>query len=594
MKASLSFRIYPLNGDSSPHIYSILVYSFFPVLTSRGICEQSSSIAAGAVAQTVNLLYNFNEVLNTMKKRPAASGAHAGASTQSRVRQAHLRLKRLVNITKLVFFGLLLVSAVLLMLHLFVEKPDEAQLAALKSQGVFLDGITINGVDVSGMTRAQANVAVQAELDAALSSINITVRHGTAFWVLTAADMAPSSTLEEVLDEAILLGKTGTLIQNSALASEIKENGKAYFVCLVPDRETLLARLAVIGAAVDTAPVEPSAIPVTTTDSPAFTYTEGSDGYILNQDALFEEILTLMAQGEYSATLTPELEYASPMRTVEELKQVTQYRAEYQTSFGGSSAARNENRVGNIQKATTLLNGAKVEPGEEFNFNAFIGPRTEEGGWPLAPGIVSGERYEDEPGGGICQVSTTLYCALLRANASMQRGSTLEEILAQGIEGISITERRHHSWPSSYVDKGLDSTVTGTVESGKSLNFVNNTSAPLYIFAYCDQEEYTMTVYIYGEPLPEGVTYEVRGVVDAEIDPGEPIITEEPTWPLGYEEVTVQERTGYQVTAYRDLYRDGVLESTETLYSETYNAVTEKKTVGTGDPSLPQPGSTGS
>ena len=176
----------------------------------------------------------------------------------------------------------------------------------------------------------------------------------------------------------------------------------------------------------------------------------------------------------------------------------------------------------------------------------------------------------------------------------MQRGSTLEEILAQGIEGISITERRHHSWPSSYVDKGLDSTVTGTVESGKSLNFVNNTSAPLYIFAYCDQEEYTMTVYIYGEPLPEGVTYEVRGVVDAEIDPGEPIITEEPTWPLGYEEVTVQDRTGYQVTAYRDLYRDGVLESTETLYSETYNAVTEKKTVGTGDPSLPQPGSTGS
>ena len=103
-----------------------------------------------------------------------------------------------------------------------------------------------------------------------------------------------------------------------------------------------------------------------------------------------------------------------------------------------------------------------------------------------------------------------------------------------------------------------------------------------------------MTVYIYGEPLPEGVTYEVRGVVDAEIDPGEPIITEEPTWPLGYEEVTVQDRTGYQVTAYRDLYRDGVLESTETLYSETYNAVTEKKTVGTGDPSLPKPGSAGS
>lgn len=144
-----------------------------------------------------------------------------------------------------------------------------------------------------------------------------------------------------------------------------------------------------------------------------------------------------------------------PPRTVEELKLVTQFRSEFQTSFGGSRAARNEKRVGNIQNAATLLNGAKVEPGEEFNFNAFIGPRTEEGGWPLAPGIVSGERYEDQAGGGICQVSTTLYNALLRAGASMQRGSTLEEILAQDVEGISITERRHHSWPSSYVDKGL-------------------------------------------------------------------------------------------------------------------------------------------
>ena len=529
-----------------------------------------------------------------MEKHPHPTGMRAGKGPQSRAKHAHQRLRRLVNITKLVFFGLLLISAVLFVLHLFVEKPSEAQIAALRTEGVFLEGITINGVNVSGMTRKEAQSAVQAELDAALSSVNITVRHGTALWVLTAADMAPVTTLSEVLDEAILLGKTGTLLQNNALADEVRETGRSFSAVLVPDHETLMARLCAIGAAGDTAPVEPSAIPVTAAASPAFTYAEGADGYMLNQEALFEEILALMAQGQYSATLTPDLEYVPPTRTVEELKLVTQFRSEFQTSFGGSRAARNEKRVGNIQKAATLLNGAKVEPGEEFNFNAFIGPRTEEGGWPLAPGIVSGERYEDQAGGGICQVSTTLYNALLRAGASMQRGSTLEEILAQDVEGISITERRHHSWPSSYVDKGLDSTVTGTVESGKSLNFVNNTGAPLYIFAYCDQEEYTMTVHIYGEPLPEGVTYEVRGVVDEELSPGEPIVTEEPTWPTGYEEITVTARSGYKVTAYRDLYRNGVLESTETLYSETYNAVTQKKTVGTGAPSLPKPASSGS
>lgn len=527
------------------------------------------------------------------KRHPVASG-HTGNIPKSRARRVQMRLGRLVNIAKLVFFGLLLVSAVLFVLHLFVEKPSAAQIESTKTHGTFLDGITINGVDVSGMTRAEARSAVLPQLDAALSSINITVRHGSELWVLTAADMAPVSSLEEVLDEAILLGKTGTLLQNNAVADEVSENGKAYTAALTPTRDVLMARLAMIGEAVDTMPIEPAAIPVTTTATPSFTYSEGADGYMLDQEALFEEIMSLMESGQYTATLTPELSYVSPTYTVEDVQRMTQYRSEFQTSFGGSRAARNEKRVGNIQKAATLLNGAKIEAGTEFNFNAFIGPRTEEGGWPLAPGIVSGERYEDQAGGGICQVSTTLYNALLRANASMQRGSTLEEILAQNIEGISITERKHHSWPSSYVDKGLDSTVTGTVESGKSLNFVNNTGAPLYIFAYCNQEEYTMTVYIYGEPLPEGVTYEVRGVVDEELAPGEPIITEEPSWPTGYEEVTVTARTGYKVTAYRDLYRNGVLESTETLYSETYNAVTQKKTVGTGDPSLPKPASSGS
>lgn len=98
-----------------------------------------------------------------------------------------------------------------------------------------------------------------------------------------------------------------------------------------------------------------------------------------------------------------------------------------------------------------------------------------------------------------------------------------------------------------------------------------------------------MTVHIYGEPLPEGVTYEVRGVVDEELSPGEPIVTEEATWPTGYEEITVTARSGYKVTAYRDLYRNGVLESTETLYSETYNAVTQKKLSAPATLACPSP-----
>ena len=79
---------------------------------------------------------------------------------------------------------------------------------------------------------------------------------------------------------------------------------------------------------------------------------------------------------------------------------------------------------------------------------------------------------------------------------------------------------------------GLDSTVTGTVESGKSLNFVNNTGYPVYVFAYCDQVNYTVTVYVYGDPLEEGVTYKTRGVIDEVIEPGETIINYDTTTSL--------------------------------------------------------------
>lgn len=525
-----------------------------------------------------------------MEKRSPTPGTHTGTARESRAKQAYKRLKRLVGLVRLAVIGLALLFTVLLIVHLFVEKPDEAKLAAISESGTFLPGITVNGIDVAGMTRSEAARKIGAVLQDDVSSINITVRHGSSLWVLTAADMAPATNLDKILDEAILLGRTGTVLENNRAAKEIAESGRAFTAALVPDHDTLLARLALIGATVDTAPVEPHAEADPTASVPTFIYVEGKDGYVLNQEALFSEILALMEQHQYSATLTPELEYASPATTVEDLKLATQYRSEFQTSFGGSRAARNEKRVGNIQRAVTMLNGCKVEQGELFHFNAYIGPRTERGGWPLAPGIVSGERYEDQAGGGICQVSTTLYNALLCSGASMQRGSTLEEIMSANIEGISITERKHHSWPSSYVDKGLDSTVTGTVESGKSLNFVNNTGAPVYIFAYCDQDNYTVTVYIYGAPLPEGTTYKVRGEVDEELEPGETIITEEPTWPLGYEEETVSARTGYKVTAYRDIYINGNLDSTEVLYEETYNAVTGKKTVGTGDPTLPVPG----
>lgn len=525
----------------------------------------------------------MNNMENTTRRAAGNAGAQRNSGIHGKKRRT--KLSRPLAISNLVFAGLAAALIVVAIVFIFNNRPS-VDLEELRDDGTFFDGIRINGVDVSGMGYSAARAAVLSSVKQDLESINITVAHGTRLWILTAADMGVSSTLDATLTEAISLGRSGSVIENNEIKSELAAGGRDFSVTFVPDEATLRAKLASIGAAVDTAPTEPSASALTTGSSPDFVYNEGADGYVLDESALYENIATLLSSGNYVTTLEPELDYASPTQSIDDIKAVTEFVSSFETSFGGSRAARNEKRVGNIQKACTLLNGLSVANGEEFNFNAYFGPRTEAGGWPLAPGIVNGNQYEDQAGGGICQVSTTFYNALLCANASLQRGSTLEEVLSANIEGISITERRHHSWPSSYVDTGLDSTVTGTVESGKSLNFVNNTGYPLYVFAYCDTANYTVTIYIYGKPLPEGVTYQVRGVVD-EVLTATTNTVYDTAQPADYKEETIKARDGYKATAYRDKYVNGVLDSTETLYEDTYNPVTGEIVIGTGGAPAP-------
>ena len=113
----------------------------------------------------------------------------------------------------------------------------------------------------------------------------------------------------------------------------------------------------------------------------------------------------------------------------------------------------------------------------------------------------------------------------------------------------------------------------------------------MYIFLYCDQAAYTVTAYVYGEPLPEGITHKPRGDVVETTDPPETVTTENPNWPLGYKQKEASARKGYKSNVYLDKYINGVLDESASvlLYTDRYDAKAEKVIIGTGDPSLPKP-----
>ena len=140
----------------------------------------------------------------------------------------------------------------------------------------------------------------------------------------------------------------------------------------------------------------------------------------------------------------------------------------FSTSFQSSSYMR----ANNIDVSVKAINGKLLLPGETFSFNDVIGERTKERGYMEAPVIIN-NKVESGIGGGICQVSSTLYNAILKA-------------------GIQNIVRTHHSLPSSYVELGLDATVDW---ENIDFKFINTLDYPMYIEMYTENKKLYINIF---------------------------------------------------------------------------------------------------
>ena len=421
------------------------------------------------------------------------------------------------------------------------------------------EDIVIEGVDVSRMEVQEAETVLQQHMRQKVANMSYEIR---------LRDAAGAEAVRLLGDELPITANVREMVQEAAYLPQhngLRKEPRAFDIGLQLDADAIQERLGAIIQSFYIAPVDATAT-FDLNQAGYFVFTSEKSGRKADAAEL-TRLLQEAVQREESATLELSVTTLDPGYTEQQARAEHRLISTFTTSYA-KSPLNASGRVFNIKKAAGLINGYVIAPDEEFNTNKVLGPRNAQTGWKTAPGIREG-RYEQEYGGGVCQVSTTLYNALL----------------CSGPE-IEITERKHHSWPSHYADYGLDATVS---TGGPNLAFINNTSATLYIFAYANDEDYTMTVYIYGAPLPDGVTYKVRGVTTETIEPEETIVTENPDWPTGFTYKEVAARTGYVAIAYRDKYVNGELKDTEELYTDKYRAVQGKTTVGTGDASLPKP-----
>lgn len=459
----------------------------------------------------------------------------------------------------------------------------------------FCNGVTVNGVAVGGLSFDEAAELVGAEVDKQLGQIGICLTLDSKCVVLTAVDFGITTDMNEQLLNAFKVGRESDsdFHENYLARQRAEKDGIDFPVSVTYDDQILSQSVENAATLLDSPATEPyitlkslvggcksgvgtggstldvfdsETITVNGTPVAEIIYHYGRNGYNVDHEELLESVKSAYDAGETNITIFPAVSEVEPKTEVSKLKQEFTVLGTCSTAFTTSSV----NRARNVQKAAGLLHCVEILPGEEQTYNGILGPRYESDGWLPAAGIAGGKEYADTPGGGICQVSTTLYNALLLVGPQLE-----------------ITQRYHHSIPGSYIELGLDATVS---TNGPDLGWINNSDESMFIVSYADMNKKVVYSFIYGTLDREGLTYKLRSETVSVTPPESPLMIAEPLWPKGYSRVTIKARSRYEVNVYRQCYdKDGQLIEEEFLYTDIYKSVRGEIHYGTGPRDLPEP-----
>jgi vancomycin resistance protein YoaR len=412
---------------------------------------------------------------------------------------------------------------------------------------VVYPGVYIEDIDVSGKELSQVEKLIEEKYEKPALSRKIEIQANDRTYVLDYGKLQVSYNASEVAKAAFSYGKEGNIIQKFRIirAAEKKEF-KLKFAYNPNPIDELIEE---IEKDTNKAAVNASV----TINKGDIKINPEVNGAKIEKDKLKQAIVGLLegdASSESKRVLAP-VEVIKPELTSEKLSAINSKVSSFSTNFSASAA----NRINNINLATKAINGTLLMPGESFSFNEIVGQRTVARGYREA-GVIIDNQLDSGIGGGICQVSSTLYYAILKAN-------------------LKATERRNHSLPLSYIGKGLDATVDwGNID----LKFTNTLEVPVYIEGYLENKNVYFNLYSSQELTKK--TYEMITEVYNTVQPTVKYI-DDPNLYEGQTEVVKKSSVGYKVKTYRKTFENGKLVNTELISSDNYKVVNGEIKVGT-------------
>ena len=410
---------------------------------------------------------------------------------------------------------------------------------------VFPDGAYIDDIAVGGMHAEQAREKVEASFEKRIAAKSIRVHSDGFAHSFTYHDAGAHLAIDDALTKLKALSNGGLMLK---LNNKLKAKSGFYTKTEVLfDKERL--RLAVEEFA-NEAYIAPIDAAVIFSEEGDFSFTKEQSGSRLEADELTELLYERFVHGNLD-TINVERTELAPAITESLLMQHTKKLGTASTAVFGSPE-----RMTNICLIVDAVNGHSFMPGEILSLNALTGERTPEKGYKQAPAIRYGELTE-EIGGGICQLSGTLFNAAL-------------------LSGLEILERHHHTWPSDYLPVGLDATITWP---NKDLKVRNSTNWPVYIHATMLDD--TLTVTFYGEQRNGELRIELENNIYETIAPPPPVLIPDDTRPEGYKRVLNKERADYHVRVYRKYYNGDTLTQKELIHTDRFYPIAGKYIVGT-------------
>lgn len=434
---------------------------------------------------------------------------------------------------------------------------DEMQ-KALSSEA-FYEGITIDGVDISGKSKDEVKALFapnEAETDT--DKINVSFKLDDETTVeLDKNDVEFTDNLDEIIDEAYSLGRSTDKSGDDGLKerySEIEDllkNPKDFKLEKSVDAASLSEA---VHKALDKYNKEPVNAEVTGFDTETLTFiiTESETGLKVNIDKVVDDLKKAFETGDFSKEITVESEVIEPEVSKEFLDGYL-----CKVSSTTSTTTSSSNRNTNIDLVCKKIDGLVLQPGESFDFNTFIGKRTAEAGFKEAGGIYDGKLIQ-ELGGGICQANAMIYHSVTKAD-------------------LTVDTRSCHTWPSDYVPTGTDATVSW---GGPEFKFTNSSDYPIALHAYYGNQK--VTVEVYGRPLPDGQTIKLVGEVTSNVASEKVEYVADSSLEVGK---TVTERSAHnaiKAVSYKVYYdAEGNEIKREQYFSSSYPMINKKVRVGT-------------